>query len=67
MLSLRPHLETVPVIHLGFRSESDRRLIDELLMATHVLWRGMMDSPNYGTLTYVIRSRFATVPHRPLS
>src|SRR6266446_10610375 len=61
MPRLRPHL----VIHLSFRSESDRRLIDLLLMATHILWRGMVESPDRGTLTYVSRARVTTLPHRP--
>jgi FkbM family methyltransferase len=57
LLSLRQCLETVTVIQVGFQGESDRRLIDQLLTSSHVLWRGTMDSPRYGSLTYVSRAR----------
>ena len=66
MLSLRQHLETVTVIHVGYRNDSDRRLIDQLLISTHVLGRGIVDSPDRGTLTYFSRSRLVTTPDRSI-
>jgi FkbM family methyltransferase len=43
------------VIHLEFHSAADRRAIDDLLCRTHVLWRGRIDGPDLGTLTYVAK------------
>jgi FkbM family methyltransferase len=56
LIGLREEIARIAVIHLEFHSQSDRRLIDGLLATTHFLWRGSIDSPHRGVLTYVLRS-----------
>jgi FkbM family methyltransferase len=51
---LRDMLERIPVIHIAYRSERDRRLIDEMLTASHRLWRAA-DATRSGLLTYTLR------------
>jgi FkbM family methyltransferase len=68
VLSLRRQLRGTPVIHLEFHSHSDRRLLDELLTPTHVLWRGEVESPHRGQYCYVLRSlALPLVRDQPLS
>jgi FkbM family methyltransferase len=54
--SLGASAHAAATIHLEFHSDSDRRLIDDLLHPTHYLWRASLDSPHRGNLTYVARN-----------
>lgn len=49
-------LSTIKVIYLEFHSEEDRRLIDQLLNPTHVLWRGDIVHAHRGNLCYLNRN-----------
>lgn len=53
LTSLRSFLSTVSVIYLEYHSEEDRRLIDDLLADSHVLYHGRINKAHCGELTYV--------------
>ena len=53
LTSLRSFLPTISVIYLEYHSEEDRRLIDDLVAETHVLYHGRIDKAHCGELTYV--------------
>ncbi len=56
-------LGNVKIIYLEFHSEEDRRIIDQILSATHVLYRGNIVDVHRGTLCYLNRKN---VPYNPL-
>ncbi len=49
------HLEGTSVIFVEYRSEADRRRIDLMLCAKHMLVGGVIEGPNHGHLCYVLR------------
>jgi FkbM family methyltransferase len=53
--SLKPYLSQVKVLYLEYHSERDRRMIDELLAETHVLWRGHINFAYRGEFCYLKR------------
>jgi len=53
--SLAKYLPTVKVLYLEYHSERDRRLLDELLAETHVLWKGHVDLVHRGEFCYLRR------------
>jgi FkbM family methyltransferase len=54
--SLRSCLAEVKVIYVEYHSDRDRRLIDELLAETHVLWRAQSTLVHRGEFCYVKRA-----------
>lgn len=52
----------IKIIYLEFHSEEDRRLIDQLLSSTHVLWQGDVLNAHRGNLCYLHRSYVPQVP-----
>jgi FkbM family methyltransferase len=66
--SLGAAARAAATIHFEFHSDSDRRLIDDLLHPTHLLWRASLDSPHRGNLAYVARDRAPALkgPLKPL-
>jgi FkbM family methyltransferase len=55
LFRIRDMLAPTSVIHVRFYSQPDRRLIDEMLQATHRLSRETTVAPDFGRLTYVRR------------
>lgn len=53
--SLRGYLPEVKVLYVEYHSERDRRVIDEILAATHVLWRGHVTFAYRGEFCYLKR------------
>jgi Methyltransferase FkbM domain len=53
--SLAKYLPEVKVLYVEYHSERDRRLIDEILAETHVLWRGHVTFAYRGEFCYVKR------------
>jgi FkbM family methyltransferase len=53
--SLANYLPEVKVLYVEYHSERDRRLIDEILAETHVLWRGHVTFAYRGEFCYVKR------------
>jgi len=53
--SLSKYLPEVKVLYVEYHSERDRRLIDELLAETHVLWRGRVTFAYRGEFCYLKR------------
>lgn len=53
--SLQSYLPAVKVLYVEYHSERDRRLIDELLAETHVLWRGHIGLVHRGEFCYLNR------------
>jgi FkbM family methyltransferase len=53
--SLKDWLSEVKVLYIEYHSERDRRLIDELLAHTHVLWRGHINLAYRGEFCYLKR------------
>jgi FkbM family methyltransferase len=53
--SLTPYLPAVKVLYVEYHSERDRRMIDEMLAATHVLWRGHINFAYRGEFCYLNR------------
>lgn len=53
LLALRETLPAVPVLFVEFHSERDRRMVDQFLLATHVVWRGMIYEPHRGEYCFV--------------
>lgn len=49
------HLEAIPVVFIDYRSETDRRRIDLILCATHMLLKGRIYGPQHGHLCYGLR------------
>ncbi len=49
------HMEATPVIFITYRSEADRRRIDLILCATHMLLAGTIEGPQRGQLCYGLR------------
>ncbi len=49
------HMEATPVIFITYRSETDRRRIDLILCATHMLLGGTIEGPHRGQLCYGLR------------
>ena len=60
--SLGERATKVPLVHIEFHSEADRRMIDDMFAQTHHLWRAKVSSPHRGLLTYVAK---ATAPEMP--
>jgi FkbM family methyltransferase len=54
--ALREYLPAVKVIYVEYHSDRDRRLIDALLAATHVLWRGQVSLVHRGEFCYLNRT-----------
>jgi FkbM family methyltransferase len=52
-------LHEVDVVYLEYHSEADRRAIDELMGAHHVLFASRAGEPDRGTLTYARRPSLA--------
>jgi FkbM family methyltransferase len=46
-------LGSVRVIYVEYHSDEDRRTIDDMLRATHVIWRGKIEHAHCGELVYV--------------
>jgi len=57
--ALGPTLHEIDVVHLEYHSEADRRAIDDLLGAHHVLFASRASEPDRGTLTYARRDSLA--------
>jgi FkbM family methyltransferase len=55
--SLSAMLPEIAVIYLEYHDDADRRVIDQMLAPTHLLWRGKCDSPHRGELCYVLSRR----------
>ena len=53
-------LATVPLIHLEYHSDDDRRAMDRMLDPTHVLADGRVLQLHRGELTYVAKAAFAS-------
>lgn len=53
--SLSKWLPDVKVLYVEYHSERDRRLIDDLLAETHVLWRGQIKFAYRGEFCYLKR------------
>jgi FkbM family methyltransferase len=53
--SLEKHLPAVKVLYLEYHSERDRRLLDQLLAESHVLWKGHVDLVHRGEFCYLRR------------
>jgi len=53
--SLNRHLPEVKVLYIEYHSERDRRMIDEILAPTHVLWRGHVSLAYRGEFCYLKR------------
>ncbi len=53
--SLKPYLSRVKVLYLEYHSERDRRMIDELIAETHILWRGHVNFAYRGEFCYLKR------------
>ena len=51
----REYLPTVKLIYVEYHSDRDRRLIDEILATTHVLWRGHSNLVHRGEFCYLRR------------
>lgn len=49
------HMEATPVVYITYRSETDRRRIDLILCATHMLVSGTIEGPHRGQLCYGLR------------
>lgn len=49
------HMEATPVVFINYRSETDRRRIDLILCATHMLVAGTIEGPHRGQLVYGLR------------
>ncbi len=49
------HMEATPVVYITYRSETDRRRIDLILCATHMLVGGTIEGPHRGQLCYGLR------------
>lgn len=52
----------VKVIYLEFHSESDRRVIDQLLSPHYILWQGSIKGGHRGNLCYIRRELCPVVP-----
>jgi FkbM family methyltransferase len=53
--SLKRYLSEVKVLYVEYHSDRDRRLIDELLAETHILWRGHVNFAYRGEFCYLNR------------
>ena len=53
--SLNRYLPEVKVLYVEYHSERDRRMIDEILADTHVLWRGHVNFAYRGEFCYLKR------------
>lgn len=53
--SLRRYLPAVKVLYVEYHSERDRRMIDEMLAETHVLWKGNITFAYRGEFCYLKR------------
>jgi FkbM family methyltransferase len=53
--ALRPYIPAMKLIYVEYHSDRDRRLIDQLLAATHVLWRGQCSLVHRGEFCYLRR------------
>lgn len=53
--SLHLYLPEVKVLYVEYHSERDRRMIDEILAPTHVLWRGHVSFAYRGEFCYLKR------------
>ena len=53
--SLNRYLPEVKVLYVEYHSERDRRMIDEILAQTHVLWRGQVSFAYRGEFCYLKR------------
>lgn len=53
--SLNRYLPEVKVLYIEYHSERDRRMIDEILAPTHVLWRGQVSLAYRGEFCYLKR------------
>jgi FkbM family methyltransferase len=53
--SLSAYLPEVKVLYVEYHSERDRRMIDEMLAETHVLWRGHVRFAYRGEFCYLKR------------
>jgi FkbM family methyltransferase len=53
--SLGAYLPEVKVLYVEYHSERDRRMIDEMLAETHVLWRGHVTFAYRGEFCYLKR------------
>jgi FkbM family methyltransferase len=53
--SLKQYLPAVKVLYVEYHSERDRRMIDELLADTHILWRGHVTFAFRGEFCYLKR------------
>lgn len=53
--ALAAFLPTTRIAHLEFHGESDRRAIEALFAATHLLWSGAIEHGDTGQLTYLRR------------
>ena len=53
--SLQRYLPEVKVLYVEYHSERDRRMIDEILAPTHVLWRGQVSLAYRGEFCYLKR------------
>jgi FkbM family methyltransferase len=53
--SLKRYLPDVKVLYVEYHSERDRRLIDDLLAETHILWRGHINFAYRGEFCYLKR------------
>ncbi|GAB5467176.1 MAG: hypothetical protein Kilf2KO_02060 [Rhodospirillales bacterium] len=49
------HMESTPVVFIAYSSETDRRRIDLILCATHILLAGRIEGPHRGQLCYGLR------------
>jgi FkbM family methyltransferase len=55
LLRIREKLSRTAVVHVKYYGQLQRRLIDDLLVDSHELWREMTASPTVGRLAYVRR------------
>ncbi len=55
LLSLRHRAREAKVVYLEVHSESTRRVVDEMLSVTHILWAGQVEMAHRAQLTYVRR------------
>ncbi|MEO1191794.1 MAG: FkbM family methyltransferase [Pseudomonadota bacterium] len=53
--SLIRHMESTPVVFIAYHSETDRRRIDLIICATHMLLGGEILGPHQGYLCYGLR------------
>ena len=51
----KSYLPEVKVLYVEYHSERDRRMIDEMLAETHVLWRGQVKFAYRGEFCYLKR------------